>query len=151
MRPRTFTRKFHIHLGRNTQRKIRRGARPKRPRARTPRIAKLMALAIHFDDMVTRGEIEDYATVARFGQLSRARISQIIILARLAPEIQEDILFLPKTTKGRDALNTTILGPLAHEHNWDRQREMWEELKKSLPPHVMNGDPESEDAQPTQG
>jgi hypothetical protein len=151
MTPNTFTRKLHIHIGRNTRRELRRGASPKRPKYRTPRISKLMALAIHYDDMINRGQIEDYATVARFGQLSRARISQIINLARLAPDIQEEILFMPRTTKGRDWLNTTILGPITYEFDWDRQRTMWEELKQTLPPHVFGGDGNPEGAQPTQG
>ena len=151
MTPTTFTRKLHIHIGRNTRRELRRGASPKRPKFRTPRISKLMALAIHYDDMINRGQIEDYATVARFGQLSRARISQIINLVRLAPDIQEEILFMPRTTKGRDWLNTNNLGPISYEFDWARQRVRWEKLKAALPPHVFNGDGQTEGTQPTQG
>ena len=42
MTPTTFTRKLHIHIGRNTRRELRPGAAPKRPKYRTPRISKLM-------------------------------------------------------------------------------------------------------------
>jgi hypothetical protein len=139
--PNTFTRRVHIHLGRHTRREVRSGPTPERPEGRTPRIAKLMALAIHFEDMVARGQIEDYATVARIGQVSRARVTQIVNLALLAPDIQEEILFLPKTRRNRDVLNTTVLQPLAREHDWQRQRAMWARLKDQLPaPTLVAGD-----------
>ncbi|MBT5608602.1 MAG: hypothetical protein HOJ57_21880, partial [Lentisphaerae bacterium] len=95
MKSYTVRRKLHIRSGGQETRKVRRGVAPKRPPGRTPRIAKLMALAIHFDDMVAQGQIEDYATIARLGQVSRARITQIVNLTLLAPDIQEEILFLP--------------------------------------------------------
>jgi len=34
--------------------------------------------------------------------VTRARITQIMKLLNLAPDIQEEILFLPRTVKGRD-------------------------------------------------
>ena len=133
----TVTRKLHIRPGYGQPRRVQPGPTPKRTHARTPRIAKLMALAIHFDDMVARGQIEDYATVARLGQVSRARVTQIVNLTLLAPDIQEEILFLPKTHGNRDPLNTTVLQPLAREHDWQRQRAMWQELKAELPPSAL--------------
>jgi hypothetical protein len=48
-----------------------------------------MALAIKFQDMVDRGEVHDYADLARLGFVSRARITQIMNLLNLAPDIQE--------------------------------------------------------------
>ena len=151
MKSYTVTRRLHIHSGRKQLREMRPGPMRTRPPGRTPRISKLMALAIHFDDMVTCGQIEDYATIARFGRVSRARVTQIINMAQLAPDIQEEILFLPKTHRNRDVLNTTTLQPLAREPDWQRQREMWAELKQNLPPHVVRGDNETEGASPTQG
>jgi hypothetical protein len=67
---------------------------PQEPAApRMPRITRLMALAIKFQDMVDRGEIRDYADLARLGYVTRARITQIMNLLNLAPEIQEMLLF----------------------------------------------------------
>jgi hypothetical protein len=60
---------------------------------RIPRIARLMALAIKFQDMVDRGEVDDYADLARLGYVTRARITQIMNLLNLAPDLQEQILF----------------------------------------------------------
>ena len=62
-------------------------------RPRVPRITRLMALAIKFQDMVDRGDVSDYADLARLGDVSRARLTQIMNLQLLAPEIQEAILF----------------------------------------------------------
>jgi hypothetical protein len=56
--------------------------RPKReaapPRPRIPRITHLMALAIKFQEMIDRGEVKDYADLARLGFVTRARVTQIM-------------------------------------------------------------------------
>ena len=59
-----------------------------------PRIARLMALAIRFDGLVREETIRDYAELARLGRVTRARMTQIMKLLDLAPDIQEQILFL---------------------------------------------------------
>src|ERR1019366_2206794 len=64
-----------------------------------PRIARLMALAIRFDGHLRADEFRDYAEIARLGRVTRARMTQIMKLLNLAPDIQEQILFLP-TLKG---------------------------------------------------
>jgi hypothetical protein len=64
----------------------------KRSRARVPRITRLMALAIKFQDMIERGEVRDYADIARLGYVTRARVTQIMNLMNLAPDIQEEIM-----------------------------------------------------------
>jgi hypothetical protein len=61
---------------------------------RVPRVSRLLALAHKLDALVRQGTIRDYAVLARLGHVSRARISQIVALLYLAPDIQEDILFL---------------------------------------------------------
>lgn len=66
-------------------------AEPELPRI--PRVARLMALAIKFQDMVDRREVKDYADLARLGYVTRARLTQIMNLLLLAPDIQEQILF----------------------------------------------------------
>lgn len=60
---------------------------------RIPRVARLMALAIKFQEMIDRGEVKDYADLARLGFVTRARITQIMNLLNLAPQIQEGLLF----------------------------------------------------------
>ena len=48
-----------------------------------PRIARLMGLAIRFDGRIRRGQVRDYAHVARLGYVTRARATQIMNLLYL--------------------------------------------------------------------
>lgn len=95
-----------------------------------PRVAKLLALAVRFEKLVKRGDIQDYADLARLGYVTRARITQIMNLLNLAPDIQEDILFLPNTMKGRDPILEKDLRPVAAVPHWSRQRKMWAQMRK---------------------
>ena len=133
MSPYTITRQVHLHRGRQTRRELRRGPAPVHPTGHTPRISKLMALALHFADLVARGQLADYATVARLGQVSRARLTQIMNLTLLAPDLQEELLFRPLTRHNRDGLTISLLQPLAREPDWQRQRVRWARLKAQLP------------------
>ncbi len=63
---------------------------------RVPRIARLMALAIRLDELLREETIRDYADLARLGRVTRARMTQIMKLLHLAPDIQEQILLLPR-------------------------------------------------------
>jgi len=83
-----------------------------------------MALAIKFDGLVARGEVRDYADLARLGFVTRARITQLMNLLNLAPDIQEEILFLPATTEGRDPISERGLRNLTGVESWARQRRI---------------------------
>ncbi len=76
--------------------------------------------------------VKDYAELARLGNVSRARITQIMNLLLLAPDIQEAILFLPKTLEGHDPIKLKHLQPICLEMDWGRQRERWGGLHSSL-------------------
>lgn len=91
-----------------------------------PRIARLMALAIRFDGMLRDETIQDYAELARLGRVTRARITQIMKLRLLAPDIQEQILFLP-LSKG---LNERNLRPIVSLIDWRKQRRMFQKICK---------------------
>jgi hypothetical protein len=60
------------------------------------------ALAVRFDQLLRTGPIASYAELARLGRVTPARISQIMNLLGLAPDLQEALLFLPRVTRGRD-------------------------------------------------
>jgi hypothetical protein len=124
----TVSRKIHFQNSRRSKKTIRPGEKPKRKTARTPRISKLMALAIHFEQMLLDGDVEDMATLARYGQVTRARMTQIMNLLLLAPDIQEKLLNLPQTTSGRDSVILRELQALALEPDWTVQQQMWYEL-----------------------
>ena len=98
---------------------------------RVPRIARLMALAIKFQDMIDRGEVRDYADLARLGYVSRARVTQIMNLLNLAPDIQEEILFLPPTF-GRGPVTERHLRRLNAMIDWSEQRRLWGCLRSAF-------------------
>lgn len=85
-----------------------------------PRIAKLMGLAIRFQDMVDRGEVRDYADIARLGLVSRARLTQIMNLLLLAPDIQERLLL---GVSEKTPLRETQIRPIMRFVHWDDQRQ----------------------------
>jgi hypothetical protein len=95
-----------------------------------PRIAQVLALAIHLDDMIRRGEAKDYADLARLSCLCRERISQIVRLNYLAPDIQIEVLYLPPIASGRFPISETALRKIANLLSWVDQRRDWKTLKQ---------------------
>ena len=95
---------------------------------RLSRITRLMALAIKFQEMVDRGEVRDYADLARLGHVSRARITQIINLLHLAPDIQEQLLNLRTWNGSRRGLCEGHLRNLAGMVDWSEQRQLWRDV-----------------------
>lgn len=127
----TFDFKVHITTGRSGMRVLNAGEEPEPidvGTSRVPRISRLMALAIHFDELVRRGEVADFAEIAELGQVTRARVSQITNLLNLAPDIQEAILFHPPVTGDREAVAERAVRAIAGEPDWGKQREAWSRL-----------------------
>ena len=91
-----------------------------------PRIARLMALAIRFEGLVREETIQDYAELARLGRVTRARMTQIMKLLNLAPDIQEQILFLPLI----QGLNERNLRPIASRIDWAEQRRLFRKITR---------------------
>jgi hypothetical protein len=118
---------FHIERRNKGRQEMQAGQPPRTPceRGRMPRVAKLLALAHRFEGLVRKGEVADYAELARLGWVSRARISQIMSLLSLAPDLQEQVLFLPRTERGRDPIQMRHLLPIAQVADWKIQRQLW--------------------------
>ena len=57
-----------------------------------------MDLAIKFQEIVDRGEVRDYADLARLGFVTQARLTLIMNLLLSAPDIQEEIMGLGQVT-----------------------------------------------------
>jgi hypothetical protein len=121
---------FDIHLstGRRKRTEIRNGERPEVGPG-VPRVAKLMALAIHFHQLLRDGVVADYAELARLGRVTRSRLSQIMGLLNLAPDIQEEILFLMREP-GRERVTERSLRAIVAEVDWRRQREVWTVVRR---------------------
>lgn len=95
---------------------------------RVPRVARLLALAIHFDQLIRNGKVADQSDVARLAQVTQPRMTQIMNLNHLAPDIQEQLLFLPLVNCGRDTIHERMLRPIAAQTRWQAQRQMWNAL-----------------------
>lgn len=91
-----------------------------RKTGRYPRAAQVLALALQFQEMIDRGEVRDYADLARLGCVSRERISQIMMLVWLAPDIQQAVLRLPPS--GRAPFSEGALRRIAKKPLWEDQR-----------------------------
>jgi hypothetical protein len=128
----TIEKQIHFTRGGRTGRKEMQDGTPEPalPIGHVPRVSRLMALAIRFDALVRGGAVRDHAQLARLGHVTRARVSQVMSLLHLAPDIQEAILFLPATERGRDAVILADLLPIALMLDWSKQRRMWEQLRR---------------------
>lgn len=127
----TLTRAVHFRQGRGTRKVLTEGEQPEvsPPPARVPRVSRLMALSIRLGKLLQEGQVADQADIAELGHVTRARVSQIMNLLNLAPDIQEEILFLPRTERGRDPIRERNLRPIASVLDWRKQRRMWVDLK----------------------
>lgn len=115
---RSFTVTRHVHGRRN----VTPGTPPlSPPPGRLPRVTKLLALAIHFDELIRTGAVTSQAELARLGQVSRPRLTQIMNLLHLAPDIQDEILHHPKITSGRDCITERELRVIASTPSWLKQ------------------------------
>ena len=101
------------------------------PPGRVPRVSRLMALALRLEELVRTGQVASYSALASLGHVTRARISQILSLLYLAPDLQEALLFLPLTPRGRDPILLADLMPLAAQIDWRKQRRLWRRLLPS--------------------
>ena len=126
----TIEKKVHFKRGRRSRKELREGEETSSPPpGRVPRVSRLMALAIKFNQLIRDGVVKDQAELARLGHVSRTRLTQIMNLLNLAPAIQEAILFLRLTGQGRDAITENQLRPIAAVHSWKKQRRMWGALE----------------------
>ena len=128
---RTVTKRIHFSMANKGKRQIKPGPQPvcDTPEGRVPRVSRLMALAIKFDHLLESGAVRDQAELAELGHITRARVTQIMSLLHLAPDIQEELLFLPRITEGRDPITERHLRPIAVKVDWARQRVAWRKLR----------------------
>ena len=103
------------------------------PSSRIPRIARLLALAWHVEELVQSGKISSYAAAARLGHVSRARLSQILSLLNLAPDLQEQLLFLQRPACGRQSLVLRQVLTVVAALDWHEQRRRWRKLRRATP------------------
>ena len=97
---------------------------------RIPRISRLVALAIYFDRLIREGKVSDQSELARLAHVTQPRMTQIMNLNHLAPDIQEGLLRLPLVTSGREVIHERSLRQIAAVPDWNCQRTEWGKLKR---------------------
>lgn len=111
---------------------------PKRtgePVGRIPRVARLMALAIRFDKLIQNGVVTDQSEMARLARVTQPRMTQIMNLLHLAPDIQEKVLHLPRVMDGRDPITERHMRQIANHIGWISQRVAWDGIRTQLHSH----------------
>src|SRR5262245_42171750 len=106
-------------------------------RGRIPRVTRLLALAHRFEKLIADGDVRDYADLARLGHVTRARLSQIMDLLLLAPDIQEEILFLSAVEAGEDPIHERQLRRIVATTDWRKQRRAWRRRELAAAQDVM--------------
>ncbi len=121
----TITREFHTTRRHDGRKQLRPGPAPETPQGKLPRLSRLMALAIHCNELLRTGQITKQSELAEHAQITPARMTQILTLLNLAPDIQEELLFLPRTTEGRREIQEKDIRRIAMDLDWRKQRTMW--------------------------
>jgi hypothetical protein len=92
------------------------------PVRRPARVAVMLALAHKIQQAIDRGAVQDRAEVARRLGLTRARLTQLLDLTLLAPDIQASILEL-QSVDGVEPMSERALRDIVHAENWAVQCE----------------------------
>jgi len=87
-----------------------------------------MALAIECDRLISGGVIKNQSELAHYANITTARMTHIMWLTNLAPDIQEAILFMPRAESGPDTFKEIDLRRIARVMDWEAQRGRWERI-----------------------
>lgn len=91
------------------------------PARRPARVAQMLALAHHLQEAIDKGIVTDRASVARSLGFTRARVTQLLDLLMLAPDIQDRVLAL-EAVDGVEPIGERGLRDVAHSGTWEEQR-----------------------------
>ena len=103
---------------------------PPEPVRRPARVAVMLALAHKIQDAIDRGVARDRAEVARRLGLTRARVTQIMDLTLLAPDIQAQLLDA-ESVDGVEPIHERSVRDMLRNLTWAEQRGVWQILDKS--------------------
>ena len=98
------------------------------PVRRPARVAVMLALAHQLQAQIAEGRVCDQAEVARRLDLTRARVSQLLRLLRLAPDLQEQVLFLESVDGQEPIVTERTLRKVTRERVWEAQRSALDQL-----------------------
>jgi len=103
---------------------------PPGPVRRPARVAVMLALAHKIQGAIDRGTVRDQAEVARRLGFTRARVTHLMDLTLLAPDVQERVLFL-EAVDGVQPVSECALRAVAHLRSWGEQKRRWPEISAS--------------------
>ena len=104
------------------------GALPKKPKTKRarkldgskssepPKIVELLETAAEWSRQLDSGEVANQAEIARRERVTRARVTQILALMKLAPQIRERIIASPWLPDGT-AITERALRPICTGHS----------------------------------
>jgi hypothetical protein len=124
-----------LHRVRRGRRKVFAQEPPSGSIARPARVAVMLALAHRIQRAIDQGNVRDQAEVARRQGMTRARLTQLLGLALLAPDLQERILFLE--AKDHEPFGERALRSIARRAVWSNQRF---EFQTALGTRALAGD-----------
>ena len=93
------------------------------------RLARQLALAHTLQGRIDSGEFANQAALARALGFSRERISNLLDLLNLAPDIQEEILFLECAAGCQPAAEADLRRAVLKSPVWEEQRVAWASLR----------------------
>jgi hypothetical protein len=100
---------------------------------KAPRVVEPLRKTIEWQALLVSGKIANQADIAQRDGITRARITQVMGMLRLAPEIREQILSMPGLTR-RPAVRERMLRPIENiADNRDQLREFHKLLGPGIP------------------
>ncbi|MCP3105473.1 hypothetical protein LZ198_42095 [Myxococcus sp. K15C18031901] len=97
---------------------------PPAPVRRPAHVARMLALAHHLQGAIDRELVPNRATVARKLGLTRARVTQLLDLLLLAPDLHARVREF-EAIDGAEPMAERTLRAVAHAGTWAEQRAAW--------------------------
>jgi len=105
---------------------------PQHPAVRRPsRVARMLAFAHRVEAAIARGEYQDRADAAEQLGVTRARLTQLMDLMLLAPDLQEELLF-SEAFNGLEPMTERGVRDVIAAPEWEEQRRRWAAVKRHV-------------------
>ena len=99
------------------------------PTRRPAKVAQMLALAHHLQNAIDEDDSLDQSTVAKRLGVTKARITQLLDLTLLAPDLQEQVLAM-EAVDGVEPLSERSLRGIVLVASWAEQRVLWESASR---------------------
>ena len=97
----------------------------------------MLALAHHLEEAIERGTFKNRLDVARRLGIVDSRVSQILSLCHLAPDIQDDVVFY-EVTGGAELFTETELRKVPRILDWEEQRRAYARMRPGFGERLGN-------------